>query len=60
MTAGTSSRQLLSHFGPRETVYYRFQHWRREGLWEQIRAILLSRLLSVAVVLVNGLRSHPF
>jgi hypothetical protein len=42
MTTGTSWRQLPSSFGPWETVYYRFQRWKREGLWEQIRRILLS------------------
>jgi len=41
MTMGTSSRQLPSHFGPWETVYFRFQRWKRAGLWEQIRTILL-------------------
>jgi hypothetical protein len=41
MTAGTSWRQLPREFGPWETVYYRFQRWKREGLWEQIRTILL-------------------
>jgi hypothetical protein len=42
MTAGTSWRQLPREFGPWATVYYRFQRWKREGLWEQICTILLS------------------
>jgi transposase len=41
-TAGTSWRQLPREFGPWETVYYRFQRWKREGLWDQIRIILLT------------------
>jgi Putative transposase of IS4/5 family (DUF4096) len=42
MTAGTSWRQLPASFGPWETIYYRFQRWKREGLWAQIRTILLA------------------
>jgi hypothetical protein len=42
MTTGTSWRQLPSSFGPWETVYYRFQRWKHEGLWAQIRTILLA------------------
>jgi hypothetical protein len=42
MTTGTSWRQLPPAFGPWQTIYYRFQRWKREGLWEQIRTILLS------------------
>ncbi|MGO8947771.1 MAG: transposase [Ktedonobacterales bacterium] len=42
MTAGTSWRQMPPTFGPRETIYYRFQRWKREGLWEQIRTIPLA------------------
>ena len=40
MTTGTSWRQLPETFGPWQTVYYRFQRWKRVGLWEQIRTIL--------------------
>jgi len=42
MTAGTSWRQMPPEFGPWQTIYYRFQRWKREGLWEQIRTILLA------------------
>ncbi len=42
MEAGTSWRQMPREFGPWQTIYYRFQRWKREGLWEQIRRILLS------------------
>jgi Putative transposase of IS4/5 family (DUF4096) len=42
MTAGTSWRQLPPAFGPWETVYFRFQRWKRQGLWAQICTILLS------------------
>jgi transposase len=42
MAAGTSWRQLPSSFGPWQTIYSRFQRWKREGLWEQIRTILLA------------------
>ena len=41
MTMGTSWRQVPPAFGPWQTIYYRFQRWKREGLWEQIRRILL-------------------
>lgn len=42
MHAGTSWRQMPREFGPWQTIYSRFQRWKREGLWEQIRRILLS------------------
>lgn len=42
MTTGTSWRQLPSSFGPWQTSYYRFQRWKRVGLWERIRTILLA------------------
>lgn len=42
MHAGTSWRQMPREFGPWQTVYSRFQRWKREGLWERIRRILLS------------------
>jgi hypothetical protein len=42
MTTGTSWRQMPPEFGPWQTIYYRFQRWKREGLWEQIRRVLLS------------------
>jgi putative transposase of IS4/5 family DUF4096 len=42
MQAGTSWRQLPSAFGPWQTVYTRFLRWQREGLWAQIRCILLT------------------
>lgn len=42
MRAGTSWRQLPPAFGPWQTIYYRFQRWKRAGLWEQIRRLLLS------------------
>ena len=42
MTTGTSWRQLPPAFGPWETIYYRYQRWRREGLWAQMRTILLA------------------
>jgi hypothetical protein len=42
MTAGTSWRQIPPAFGPWQTIYYRFQRWKREGLWAQIRLILLA------------------
>jgi transposase len=42
MTMGTSWRQLPPAFGPWETIYYRFQRWKREGLWDQIRTTLLT------------------
>jgi len=42
MTTGTSWRQLPATFGPWQTTYYRFQRWKREGLWEHIRHILLA------------------
>jgi hypothetical protein len=42
-TASRPSRlSVHREFGPWETVYYRFQRWKREGLWEQIRHILLT------------------
>ncbi|MGO8947691.1 MAG: transposase [Ktedonobacterales bacterium] len=42
MTAGTSWRQIPPEFGPWQTIYYRFQRWKCDGLGEQIRRILLS------------------
>jgi transposase len=42
MHAGTSWRQMPSRYGPWHTVYGRFQRWTREGLWAQIRAVLLT------------------
>jgi transposase len=42
MHAGTSWRQMPSRYGPWHTIYGRFQRWTREGLWAQIRAILLT------------------
>jgi hypothetical protein len=42
MAAGTSWRQIPPQFGPWQTIYSRFQRWKREALWEQIRTILLS------------------
>ena len=42
MSTGTSWRQMPPSFGPWQTIYYRFQRWKREGLWAQIRTILLS------------------
>jgi len=42
MQAGTSWRQMPSRFGPWQTIYGRFQRWTREGLWAQIRTVLLS------------------
>ncbi len=42
MSTGTSWRQIPPSFGPWQTIYYRFQRWKREGLWEQIRTVLLS------------------
>lgn len=42
MTTGTSWRQMPPAFGPWQTSYSRFQRCKREGLWEQIRHILLS------------------
>lgn len=42
MQAGTSWRQMPRRYGPWHTIYGRFQRWTREGLWAQIRAVLLS------------------
>ena len=42
MHAGTSWRQMPREFGPWQTIYSRLQRWKCEGLWEQIRRILLS------------------
>jgi transposase len=42
MATGTSWRQLPLAFGPWETVYYRYQRWKREGLWAPMRTILLT------------------
>jgi hypothetical protein len=42
MAAGTSWRQMPPAFGPWQTIYYRFQRWKREGLWANIRTILLA------------------
>jgi transposase len=33
---------MAPEFGRWETIYYRFQCWKREDLWAQIRTILLT------------------
>jgi transposase len=42
MHAGTSWRQMPSRYGPWHTIYGRFQRWTREGLWAEIRTVLLT------------------
>jgi hypothetical protein len=42
MQAGTSWRQMPRRYGPWHTIYGRFQRWTREGLWAQVRQVLLS------------------
>ncbi len=33
---GTSWRALPEQFGPWQTVYSRYQRWRRAGIWQQV------------------------
>ncbi|MGH2410397.1 MAG: transposase [Chloroflexota bacterium] len=37
---GCSWRALPSHFGPWQSVYSRYQRWRKAGLWQQILSLL--------------------
>jgi transposase len=37
---GCSWRRIPPHFGPWHTIYSRYQHWRKTGLWTQILAVL--------------------
>ncbi len=39
--SGASWRDLPEEeFGPWQTIYYRYNRWRKEGLWQQIREAL--------------------
>ena len=33
---GAAWRNLPAHFGPWETVYSRYQRWRRAGIWQRV------------------------
>lgn len=40
MRSGRSWRDLPAHFGRWQSVYGRYQLWRRDGLWDRLLAIL--------------------
>ena len=40
MRSGRTWRELPPRLGPWQSVYSRYQHWCREGMWSRIRAIL--------------------
>jgi transposase len=41
---GAPWRDVPSEYGPWETAYYRFNRWRREGLWDVVARRLQLRL----------------
>jgi transposase len=41
---GAPWRDLPERYGPWETVYYRFNRWRRDGTWTRIVTALLDEL----------------
>lgn len=40
MRSGRAWRDLPSAFGPWQSIYSRYQHWCRDGLWHRILALL--------------------
>jgi transposase len=40
---GSSWRELPERFGPWQTVANRYQRWCKEGIWQQILAVLLPQ-----------------
>lgn len=40
---GSSWREASDRFGPWETLYTRYRRWRKEGIWQQILAVLEPR-----------------
>ena len=42
MRTGSTWRSLPERFGPWTTVAERYRRWRKEGVWEHIRQILLA------------------
>jgi transposase len=41
---GAPWRDLPERYGPWETVFYRFNGWRRDGTWSRIATSLLDRM----------------
>src|SRR5258708_7060810 len=46
---GVAWHTLPDSFGPWETVYTRYKHWLRSGLWSQIVLILTSQIPCLTV-----------
>ena len=44
LNTGAAWRDLPERFGPWQTVYDRFNYWRRDGTWHRIGRELLKRL----------------
>jgi hypothetical protein len=44
---GVSWRELPERFGPWQTVYGRYQRWRKTGIWRQVLALLSQETLSI-------------
>jgi transposase len=40
LQTGSSWRELPEEFGPWQTVYGRYQRWRRAGIWQQVLDLL--------------------
>ena len=62
---GAPWRDLPERFGPWETVYYRFNRWRKDGTWMRVLAALLDRTgqthgvdLSLFCVDASVVRAH--
>jgi hypothetical protein len=49
MRTGRNWRDLPDEFGAWQTVYSRYRRWRREGLWQQILAVLQEPDLEVSL-----------
>lgn len=44
LNTGAQWRDLPERYGPWQTVYDRFNHWRKTGLWSTLMAVLLAEL----------------
>ena len=40
LSTGIQWRDLPERYGPWQTVYWRYRHWQRLGLWDRILAVL--------------------
>lgn len=42
--SGAPRRDLPEHYGPRETAFYRFNRWRKDGTWSRLATALLDQM----------------